>query len=80
MSSASTAARGPVPSRMTVHRILVRHGLIDPTVRKRRRQDYRRWQRDAPLQLWQLDIVGGLSPMEPSARWSPASMTTPGTA
>ena len=51
---------GPVPSRMTVHRILVRHGLIDPTVRKRRRQDYRRWQPDAPMQLWQLDIVGGL--------------------
>jgi transposase InsO family protein len=51
---------GPVPSRMTVHRILLRHGLIDPTARKRRRQDYRRWQRDAPMQLWQLDIVGGL--------------------
>src|SRR5215217_5108132 len=51
---------GPVPSRMTVHRILVRHGLIDPTARKRRREDYRRWQRDAPMQLWQLDIVGGL--------------------
>ena len=51
---------GPVPSRMTVHRILVRHGLIDPTSRKRRRTDYRRWQRDAPMQLWQLDIVGGL--------------------
>ena len=26
---------GPVPSRMTVQRILVRQGLIDPTVRKR---------------------------------------------
>jgi hypothetical protein len=26
---------GPVPSRMTVKRILVRQGLIDPTVRKR---------------------------------------------
>jgi transposase InsO family protein len=45
---------------MTVHRILLRHGLIDPTTRKRRREDYRRWQRDAPMQLWQLDIVGGL--------------------
>ena len=51
---------GPVPSRMTVHRILLRHGLIDPTVRRRRRQDYRRWQRDTPMQLWQLGIVGGL--------------------
>jgi transposase InsO family protein len=45
---------------MTVHRILVRHGLIDPAVRKRRREDYRCWQRDTPMQLWQLDIVGGL--------------------
>ena len=51
---------GPVPSRMTVHRILVRHGLIDPTTRKRRRDSYRRWQRDTSMQLWQMDIVGGL--------------------
>src|SRR3712207_2399759 len=29
----------PMPSRVTVHRILVRHGLIDPTRRKRRRED-----------------------------------------
>jgi transposase InsO family protein len=51
---------GPVPARMTVHRILLRHGLIDPTPRGRRRDSYRRWQRDAPMQLWQLDLVGGL--------------------
>ncbi len=51
---------GPVPSRMMVHRILVRHGLIDPSTRRRRRADYRRWQRDTPMQLWQMDIVGGL--------------------
>ncbi|SBT92425.1 Transposase InsO and inactivated derivatives [Streptomyces sp. DI166] len=50
----------PVPSRMTVYRILVRHGLIEPGVRRRKRSDYKRWQRDRPMQLWQMDIVGGL--------------------
>ncbi|MFD4529840.1 IS481 family transposase [Streptomyces sp. NPDC058470] len=50
----------PVPSRMTVYRILVRHGLVVPGVRRRKRSDYKRWQRDAPMQLWQMDIVGGV--------------------
>ncbi|MFE6959025.1 IS481 family transposase [Streptomyces sp. NPDC057696] len=50
----------PAPSRMTVYRILVRHGLIEPGVRRRKRSDYKRWQRDAPMQLWQMDIVGGV--------------------
>jgi transposase InsO family protein len=50
----------PVPSRMSVHRILVRHGLITPRARRRQRRDYIRWQRPEPMQLWQLDIVGGL--------------------
>jgi transposase len=38
-----------VPARMTVYRVLVRHGLISPGSRRRRRQDYRRWERDAPM-------------------------------
>jgi transposase InsO family protein len=50
----------PAPSQITVHRVLVRHGLVVPRSRKRRREDYRRWQREAPMALWQLDIVGGL--------------------
>jgi transposase InsO family protein len=49
-----------VVSRSTVYRILVRHGLIEPRSRRRRRSDYLRWERDAPMQLWQLDIVGGV--------------------
>jgi Integrase core domain len=28
--------------------------------RKRRRQDYKRWQRDAPMELWQLDVTGSV--------------------
>src|SRR5690349_2617722 len=51
---------GPVPSRITIHRVLVRHGLVDAVPRRRRRQDYRRWQREVPMELWQLDIVDGI--------------------
>ena len=47
-------------SKSTVYRILVRHGLIEPRSRRRRRRDYIRWQRQSPMQLWQLDIVGGV--------------------
>jgi transposase InsO family protein len=55
-----SGAVSPVPSRMTVYRILVRHGLVEPGVRRRKRSDYKRWQRDRPMQLWQMDIVGGV--------------------
>jgi transposase InsO family protein len=49
----------PVPSRMSIYRVLVRHHLIDPQPRKRPKESYRRWEREAPMALWQLDIVGG---------------------
>src|SRR4051795_6868145 len=49
----------PLPSRATVHRILLRHGLVIPRARRRKRSDYVRWQRPAAMQLWQLDIVFG---------------------
>jgi transposase InsO family protein len=49
----------PVPSRATVHRILVRHGLVIGRVRRKKRSDYVRWQRPAAMALWQLDIVYG---------------------
>jgi transposase InsO family protein len=51
---------GLVPSLTTIYRVLVRHGLIDPVPRRRRREDYRRWQRERPMELWQLDIVDGI--------------------
>jgi hypothetical protein len=28
------------------------------------RQDYRRWQREVPMGLWQLDIVDGVRPAD----------------
>jgi transposase InsO family protein len=49
----------PAPSRMGVYRALVRHGLIEPGAGRRKRV-FRRWQREAPMELWQLDIVGGV--------------------
>jgi transposase InsO family protein len=51
------AGAAPVPSRSGVYRALVRNGLIQPRVRRRRR-DYRRWERDRPMQLWQMDVMG----------------------
>jgi transposase InsO family protein len=37
---------------------LVRHRLIDPKPRRRRAQDYRRWERSRPMELWQMDVMG----------------------
>jgi transposase InsO family protein len=53
------AGVSPAPSRMSIYRVLVRQGLIDPRPRKRPRDSYVRWEREAPMALWQLDIVGG---------------------
>jgi transposase InsO family protein len=48
----------PVPGRSSIYRALVRHGLIDPTKRRRRRADYRRWERGRSMELWQMDVMG----------------------
>jgi len=48
-----------VPSRATVHRALVRNGLVEPQQQRHKRK-YRRWQRETPMHLWQIDIVGGI--------------------
>lgn len=49
----------PAPSRATVHRILLRNGLVDPQAQQHKRT-YKRWQRAEPMHLWQMDIVGGV--------------------
>ncbi|HET7279066.1 MAG TPA: IS481 family transposase [Dermatophilaceae bacterium] len=48
----------PVPSRSTVYRVLVREHLVDGRPRRRPRSSFVPWQRDAPMELWQLDITG----------------------
>jgi transposase InsO family protein len=49
--------RGHQVTRSTVYRTLVRNGLVEPKSRRRRRQDYRRWERGRPMELWQLDVT-----------------------
>jgi transposase InsO family protein len=44
----------------SIYRALVRNGLIQPKARRRRKADYRRWERARPMELWQLDIMGGI--------------------
>ena len=48
-----------LPGRSSVYRALLRNGLVVPGQRRRRRSDYRRWERARPMELWQLDVVGG---------------------
>jgi transposase InsO family protein len=50
----------PVPGRSSIERCLVRHGLVVPQARKRTRSDYVRWERSRAMELWQMDIVGGV--------------------
>jgi transposase InsO family protein len=48
----------PLPGRSSVYRALVRHGLVEAKKRKRRREDYRRWERGRAMELWQMDVMG----------------------
>jgi transposase InsO family protein len=50
----------PGVSRSTVYRVLVRYHLIEPVSRRRRRDQYVRWERPMPMQLWQLDVTASL--------------------
>ena len=53
------AGVSPVPSRSSIYRCLKRHGLVELRRRRKRRDEYRRWERDRPMQLWQMDVMGG---------------------
>jgi transposase InsO family protein len=52
------AAVVPLPGRSAVYRALVRHGLVQVRKRRRRREDYRRWERPRAMDLWQMDVMG----------------------
>ena len=48
-----------MPSESAVYRCLVRAGLVEPLRRHRRSERFKRWERAAPMELWQMDVVGG---------------------
>jgi transposase InsO family protein len=56
------ARRGvaPLPSESGVYRALTRARVIEPGARRRRRGSWKRWERGAPMELWQMDVVGGI--------------------
>jgi transposase InsO family protein len=47
------------PSASAIYRALLRAGVILPRPRRWRKEDWKRWERGAPMELWQLDVVGG---------------------
>ena len=51
----------PVPSESGIYRALLRAGLIDADRRRRRRETWKRWERGVPMELWQMDTVGGFA-------------------
>jgi transposase InsO family protein len=54
-----------VPSERTIDRILHRQGLARARPRKRPKDSYLRFERPGPMQLWQMDIVGGIRLVSP---------------
>src|SRR5438034_5631951 len=48
------------PSRSSIYRCLLRHRLVEPKPQRRRLQDYKRWERSRPMELWQMDVMGGV--------------------
>jgi transposase InsO family protein len=48
------------PGLTSIYRALVRNRLIQPRPRRRPKADYRRWERARPMELWQLDVMGGV--------------------
>lgn len=55
------ARRGvaPVVSASAAYRALLRAGMVEPAARDKRARKWKRWERSAPMELWQFDTVGG---------------------
>ncbi|MHB2028404.1 MAG: IS481 family transposase [Acidimicrobiales bacterium] len=49
-----------VPSASSIYRALRRAGLIEEKSRRKKLPTYQRWERGRPMELWQMDVVGGL--------------------
>lgn len=50
----------PLPSVSGIYRALRRFGLIEANAKRKTLPDYRRWERGRPMELWQLDVIGGI--------------------
>jgi transposase len=48
----------PLPSRSAVYRCLLRAGVIAAHI-PRKVESWKRWERGGPMELWQMDVVGG---------------------
>ena len=53
-------ARHPCPRSRGSIAPCVRHGLIEPKARRKKLPTYKRWERGRPMELWQMDVVGGV--------------------
>lgn len=52
--------RVAVPAERTIDRILIRQGLLQARPGKKPKSAYKRFERPGPMQLWGIDIVGGV--------------------
>jgi transposase InsO family protein len=50
----------PLPSESSIYRALKRSGLIEEKSRRKKLPTYKRWERGRPMELWQMDVVGGV--------------------
>jgi transposase InsO family protein len=48
------------PSVSGIYRALKRAKMIEPGARKERDRKFKRWERGGPMELWQMDVVGGI--------------------
>jgi transposase InsO family protein len=64
--AADTGSGAGVPSVSTINRILARHGLVKSRPRTRPRSSFKRFERSGPMQLWGIDIVGGIQLVDPT--------------
>jgi hypothetical protein len=69
----------PLPSRTTSYRVLVPGRPTAPDPRRRRRA-WRRWERERPMELWQLDLIEVPLADGTEVKVLTGSMTTRGTA
>ncbi len=47
----------PLPGRSSIYRCLRRHNLIELRRRRKRRDEFRRFERERPMQLWQQSMT-----------------------